>query len=86
VDLSKNEKALEKIFNLLDKANDKPYGRPILFRDLVLFVLDKISEKDLGKLQEDSLDEMEKVTKLLDEHNQKNGTALTLGEFFGEET
>ncbi len=41
----------------------------------------KLTAKDLEKIQEGSLSEMERVQRFLDEHNQKNETKLTLGEF-----
>lgn len=81
VDLSKEKDSLEQIFNLLRKANKKNYGREITFKDLALFGIDKITEKDLDKIKDGSLSEMEKVEKALDEYNQKNGTKLSMGEF-----
>lgn len=41
----------------------------------------KLNSKDIDKLKDDSLSEMEKVTKLLNEYNQKNNSNLELGEF-----
>lgn len=81
VDLSKEKDSLEQIFNLLRKVNKKNYGREITFKDLALFGIDKITEKDLDKIKDGSLSEMEKVEKALDEYNQKNGTKLSMGEF-----
>ena len=81
VDLSKHKTGLEKIQSLLIKANNKQHGREITFRDIVLYLLDKVSDKDIEKIQEFSLTEMEKVQKLCDEYNTKNGTSLLLGEF-----
>tara|TARA_Y100000590_G_scaffold439819_1_gene564351 strand:+ start:285 stop:689 length:405 start_codon:yes stop_codon:yes gene_type:complete len=81
VDLSKEKDSLEQIFNLLRKVNKKNYGREITFKDLALFGIDKITEKDLDKIKDGSLSEMEKVEKTLDEYNQKNGTKLSMGEF-----
>ncbi len=81
VDLSKEKDSLEQIFNLLRKVNKKNYGREITFKDLAIFGIDKITEKDLDKIKDGSLSEMEKVEKALDEYNQKNGTKLSMGEF-----
>ena len=81
VDLSKDEKSLEKIFSILARANSKTYGREILFKDLVLYAVEGITDKDIEKLKDSSLTEMERVQRHLDEHNQKNGTTLSLGEF-----
>ena len=81
VDLGSNNKELELIFNLLVKANNKDYGREILLKDLAVYSLSKLTEKDIEKIQETSLGEMEKVQRALDDFNQKNKQSLSLGEF-----
>ena len=81
VDLEGDEKLREKVFSLLEAANNKAYGREITFRDLAMHALSKMTEKDVEKIQETSLTEMERVQKHLDEFNQKNNTNLGLGEF-----
>ena len=81
VDLSHEKEALDLIFGLLRKCNEKDYGRVILFKDLCLYAVSKLTDKDVDKIQESSLGEMEKVQRLLDDHNKKSGTTLSLGEF-----
>lgn len=81
VDLSKDKESLELIFNLLTKVNNKNYGREITFKDLALFGVSKLSDKDLEKIKDSSLSEMEKVEKALDDYNKKNKTQLSMGEF-----
>lgn len=81
VDLSKERVPLEKVFDLLIKSNKKDYGREITFKDLALFGIDKIVDKDIDKIKDGSLSEMEKVKKALDEYNLKNKTSLSMGEF-----
>ncbi|MCF8060740.1 MAG: hypothetical protein K9K67_15665 [Bacteriovoracaceae bacterium] len=81
VDLSKERVPLEKVFDLLIKTNKKDYGREITFKDLALFGIDKIVDKDIDKIKDGSLSEMEKVKKALDEYNLKNKTSLSMGEF-----
>lgn len=81
VDLRHEKEVLEQILKMLKSVNDKSYGREITFRDLAVFAVPKLTTKDLEKIQEGSLSEMERVQRLLDEHNQKNETKLTLGEF-----
>ncbi len=81
VDLSKEKVPLEKVFDLLSKSNEKDYGREVTFKDIALFGIDKITDKDLERLRDGSLSEMEKVDKARDEYNQKNGTSLSMGEF-----
>lgn len=81
VDLSKDKKTLEKVMDLLVDANKKDYGKEISFKDLSIYALSKLTSKDIEKIQEDSLSEMEKVEKVLDEYNQKNNSSLSLGEY-----
>ena len=81
VDLSNEKESLSLIFDFLLKCNEKNYGRPILFKDICLYAISKLSAKDIDKIQETSLSEMEKVQRALDEFNQKNGQKLELGEF-----
>jgi DNA-binding FadR family transcriptional regulator len=81
IDLSNDKDSLDLIFDLLRKSNEKDYGRAILFKDICLYAVSKLTDKDIDKIQELSLGEMEKVQRLLDEHNKKTGSSLTLGEF-----
>ncbi len=81
VDLSKDEKGLELVQEYLIKANNKKHGGEISFREIALYAISKLNEKDIGKIQESSLSEMEKVERSLDEFNKKNGTNLSLGEY-----
>ena len=81
VDLSHDKVELSLIFELLGKANQKDYGREITFKDLALFSVTKLTDKDLEKIQESTLSDMEKVERALIEFNKKNNSSLTLGEF-----
>ena len=81
IDLSNDKDSLDLIFDLLRKSNEKDYGRAILFKDICLYAVSKLTDKDIDKIQELSLGEMEKVQRLLDEHNKKTGQNLNLGEF-----
>lgn len=81
VDLSKDKESLNKVFKLLEASNKKDYGREVTFKDLSLFGIDRISSKDIEKIQDMSLSKMEKVERALNEYNQKHGTKLSLGEF-----
>lgn len=81
IDVSKNEEQKQMIQNLLNQANNKDHGREIILKDLVLVSLPKITTKEIERLQENSLTEMEKVSKALDEYNKKAEVKLTLGEF-----
>lgn len=81
VDLRHEKDVLEQILKMLKEANNKPYGKEITFRDLAVYAVPKLTTKDIEKIQEGSLTEMERVQRLLDEHNEKNKTSLSLGEF-----
>jgi hypothetical protein len=81
VDVSKETENKELISNMLMQANQKDYGREVTFKDLVLAALPKLSQKDIEKLQENCLSEMEKVERALSEFNKKNETKLSMGEF-----
>ncbi|QDK42399.1 hypothetical protein DOM21_13280 [Bacteriovorax stolpii] len=81
VDLRHEKEVLEQILKMLKEANNKPYGKEINFRDLAVYAVPKLTIKDIEKIQEGSLTEMERVQRLLDEYNEKNKTSLSLGEF-----
>ena len=81
VDLSKDKKNLEVVLNLLGEVNKKSYGKDITFKDVSIYAITKLNNKDYEKIQEGSLSEMEKVERALDEYNQKNSDSLSLGEF-----
>lgn len=81
VDLRHEKEVLEQILKMLKEANNKPYGKEITFRDLAVYAVPKLTTKDIEKIQEGSLTEMERVQRLLDDHNEKNKTSLSLGEF-----
>lgn len=81
VDLSHEKESLNLIFDLLEKCNKKSYGKQVRFKDLCLYAVAKISDKDIERIQEMSLSEMERVERALEEHNKKTGQSLSLGEF-----
>ncbi len=81
VDLRHEKEVLEQILKMLREVNKKSYGRELTFKDLAVYAVPKLLPKDLEKIQESSLSEMERVQRLLDEYNLKNEAKLTLGEF-----
>ena len=81
VDLSNEKESLSLIFDFLLKCNEKNYGKPILFKDLCLYAVSKLTSKDVDKIKEQSLSEMEKVEIALLDHNKKTGQSLSMGEF-----
>src|SRR3989339_539953 len=81
VDLFGDSSALDLVFKLLVDANKKDYGHEITFKEMSIYALERLGPKDLEKIQEGSLSEMEKVERALKEFNAKNGLSLSLGEF-----
>ncbi len=84
VDYSSDVKNHKLVVSFLEQANKKEHGREIVFKDLVDVALGLVTAKDIEKLKETSLDEMDKVQLLLEKHNGKHGTNLSLGEFLVE--
>lgn len=81
IDLSKEEKELRFAQELLVKANKKEHGKEITIKELALSGMAKLNQKDIEKLQEESLSEMEKVHRALEDYNRRNNSSLGLGEF-----
>lgn len=81
IDVSKEIETRDLIGKLLSEANNKSFGREIILKDLIVLSLPKLTPKDIERIQENALTDMEKIERLLVEHNEKNKTALTLGEF-----
>ena len=81
VDLVSDVESLGKIFEQLERANNKEYGREITFKDLAVWGITKISSKEMEKIQEGSMTEMEKVERVFNEYKSKTGEGITLGEF-----
>lgn len=79
--MSKEVETRDLIGKLLSEANNKSYGRPIVLKDLIIASIPKLTPKDIERIQENALTDMEKLERLLIEHNEKNKTNLTLPEF-----
>lgn len=81
VDLSKDQESLDLVNDHLDKLNDKEFGREILFKDLCLFAIGKLSEKDHKKIQEASRSQLEQLQQAHIDFNRQNNKQLTFEEF-----
>ena len=81
MDLSKDLINQSRVHDLLDQLNDKDFGEEITFKDLSLFAIGKINQKDLEKLQELSLTHEQKLRRFWKESNEKNKTKLSFEEF-----
>ena len=80
-DLGDEDEGRQLVLDLLMKANSKQFGREIIFKDLVVFAFGKLTDKDIIKIQENSLTNKEKAERVVAEYNQKHGTKLTLEEY-----
>lgn len=81
IDLSKANESLKLVQDLLVEANKKDLGDEITIKELAINGIKKLNSKDIERIKEDSLSEMEKVKKHLNDYNLKNNTNLDLGEF-----
>ena len=81
VDLGRDLEVLRKVFDLLEKANNKEYGRKITFKDLAFWGITKISSKDMEKIQKASMTKMDKVERFFNELKAKTNRDITHGEF-----
>lgn len=82
VDLSKEKESLDLIFDLLEKANTKEFGREVIFKDLALYALSKLTDKDLLKVQEVTLSKEEMLERIVRDYNLKHGTSLSKEDYF----
>lgn len=80
-DLSDEEEQRKLILELIGKANSKAFGREILFKDIVIYAFSKVTDKDIAKIQENSLSSKEKAERVVAEYNVKHGLNLSLEEF-----
>lgn len=81
VDLSKDKESLNKVFELLKTTNKKDYGREITFKDIAIFGIEKITSKDLEKIQENSLSKREMLERAWKDFNKKNKQNLSFDDF-----
>lgn len=81
IDVGQDQSAKELINKLLADANNKTLGRPIILKDLVLFALPKLVNKDIEQVQYNVLTNLERIEKQRLEYNSKNKTHLDLGEY-----
>ena len=84
VDLSKDKESLKLVQDLLVRSNNKEFGREITFKDLAIYGLNRLTQKDIEKVQENGLTSMEKVEREFKKYNEKNNTNLELGEFLAK--
>jgi hypothetical protein len=81
VDLSKEKESLSKVIELLIAANKKSFGKEITFKDISLFAIEKLTLKDIEKIQENSLSKRELLERAWSEFNKKNKQSLSFDDF-----
>lgn len=81
VDLSKEKENLSQVFELLKASNNKDYGKEVTFKDLALYGIEKITSKDIEKIQENSLSKKELLERAWCEFNKKNKQSLSFDDF-----
>lgn len=81
MDLRHDKKGLEKVLEALKRVNEKDYGDEVSFKDLCLFAINKLGEKDVERIKDESMTDMEKVEIARKEFNEKSGSTLSLAEF-----
>ena len=84
LDANKERETFNLALDILAKANKKDRGREVTFGDVVDYAFSKLRPRDIEKIKERSLSEMEKVERLLAEYNRNRGANLTLGEFLAK--
>lgn len=81
VSFRKNEKMRQKLLQILREANAKEFGNPVVFDDLVFFLLENISKKDIEKLKENSLDLKAKVMREFAKQSEKKDEGIDFWEY-----
>ena len=81
MDLSKDLLNQSKVHDLLDQLNDKDFGEEITFKELGIYAVGKVNQKDIEKLQESSLTHGQKLRRFWKESNEENKTKVSFEEF-----
>jgi len=85
VDLSKDKKSLEMVFNALVNVNNKNFGEQIVFRELAVLGISKLNSKDFEKLQKASISYDEMLDNAFLEYKTKSGKKISYAEFLVKE-
>jgi hypothetical protein len=79
--LNNSEEFMSKVDELLKLANEKDKGREILFTDLAVAGIGKLTSKDIKRIQQESLTNEDKLAIACEKYNKKNGTTLSIIDF-----
>ena len=81
IDLKEDSKCLSKIQETLVKANRKDFGREVNFADIVIFLTTKLSEKDIEKIQENTLSVKDKLMREHKRYEEKTGKKIEFWDY-----
>ena len=81
VDLKEDNKSLSKIQETLVSANKKSFGREVNFTDIVIYLTSKLSEKDVVKIQEETLSVKDKLMREHRRYEEKTGKKLEFWDY-----
>lgn len=71
--------------DVLAKLNNKNQGRELDLKDIINWAVGKINDKEIKKIQDDSLTIKDKVDLKLQEFNMKNDTNLDIYDFLAKQ-
>ncbi len=81
VDLSKANKDLLHVQDLLVQANDKDYGEEVTFREIALAGIDKLNQKDIEKIRDNSISAKERLEMEFNKFKEAGNEGIDFWEF-----
>jgi len=84
IDFSQDNKNHKLVVELLTKANKKNFGREVMFKDLITHSLEKLTDKDIERIQDQTITSTDKLKMYLEKHNEKHGLDLKLEDLLVE--
>ena len=84
LEFNNDAKNLKMILEILVTALQKEHGRELTLKDIVAHALALLTPKDLERINENALPDMERMERMLAEYNQSQGTNLDMGEFLAK--
>lgn len=81
IDLSRDIEQLRLVQETLLKANDKSHGEEITMKEIALYGISRLGDKDIEKLQEGSLSKRELLERAWLEYKRKTKLSLSFEDF-----
>lgn len=79
--MKESEKELEKIQNVLVEANRKTIGREVTFADVVIYLTNRLNQKDIEKIQETTFSIKDRLLMEHKKYEEKTGKKLNFREY-----